>query len=108
MRARRSCLSVPGSSERMLAKAASLPADEIVIDLEDAVAPAEKDTARELVARILDQGELDGAAVRVNTPGSEWFDADVAELAGRAASLVIPKVDGPEALAAVDGDVRLQ
>ena len=38
MRARRSALSVPGSSERMLAKAAALPADEIVLDLEDAVA----------------------------------------------------------------------
>jgi citrate lyase subunit beta / citryl-CoA lyase len=112
MRARRSCLSVPGSSERMLVKAASLPADEVVIDLEDAVAPGEKDAARVLVAGTLDRGELQGAAVRVNAPGSEWFDADVAELAGRAASLVIPKVESAAALgeldARLDGPVRLQ
>jgi citrate lyase subunit beta/citryl-CoA lyase len=43
---RRSCLSVPGSSERKLAKAAELAADEVVIDLEDAVAVAAKDEAR--------------------------------------------------------------
>ena len=44
---RRSCLSVPGSSERMLRKAPGLGADELVLDLEDAVAPAAKDAARE-------------------------------------------------------------
>ncbi len=112
MKARRSCLSVPGSSERMLAKAASLPADEVVIDLEDAVAPAEKAAARELVAEVLGGGTLAGAAVRVNAPGSEWFDADVDALAGLAASLVVPKVESAAALAELDarlsGDVRLQ
>ena len=46
MSARRSCLSVPGSSEKMLAKAAGLPADEIVIDLEDSVAAGAKAEAR--------------------------------------------------------------
>ncbi len=42
IRARRSCLSVPGSSPKMMAKAPTLPADEVFLDLEDSVAPAEK------------------------------------------------------------------
>ena len=44
-RLRRSCLAVPGSSPKMLAKAATLAADEVFIDLEDAVAPLEKNDA---------------------------------------------------------------
>jgi citrate lyase subunit beta/citryl-CoA lyase len=112
MKARRSCLSVPGSSERMLAKAAALAADEVVIDLEDGVAPGDKDAARGLVASVLDAGSLRGAAVRVNAPGSEWFEGDVAELSGRAESIVIPKVESAAELAEVDiavpRGVRLQ
>ena len=50
-RARRSCLSVPASSPKMLAKAPTLPADEVFMDLEDSVAPAEKANARKCVAR---------------------------------------------------------
>ena len=46
MRLRRSCLAVPGSSEKMLAKAAELPADQVFLDLEDAVSPLEKEAAR--------------------------------------------------------------
>jgi citrate lyase subunit beta / citryl-CoA lyase len=46
-RPRRSCLTVPPSSAKMLAKAAGLPADEVVVDLEDGVAPVDKDAARE-------------------------------------------------------------
>ncbi len=65
MRARRSALSVPGSSERMLAKAAALPADEIVFDLEDAVALPAKDEARGLVARLLREGLGAARAVAV-------------------------------------------
>src|SRR5437879_13266570 len=46
MRARRSCLSVPGSSPKFLAKAAGLPAYEVFFGLEDSVAPLEKEAAR--------------------------------------------------------------
>src|SRR5262245_24546351 len=46
IRPRRSCHSVPGSSERFIAKAAELPADQIFLDLEDSVAPDEKENAR--------------------------------------------------------------
>ena len=53
-RLRRSCLAVPGSSPKMLAKAAGLAADEVFIDLEDAVAPESKnDDTRRLVAGAL-------------------------------------------------------
>ena len=109
MKARRTCLSVPGSSEAMLAKAASLPADEVVIDLEDSVAPAMKGEARELVAATLEGGALSDVevAVRVNAIESPWFADDVSELVGRAGarigSLVVPKVENPRDVARVAG-----
>ena len=53
-RPRRSCLAVPGSSARFLAKARGLPADEVFLDLEDAVAPAAKQGARTTVAEALE------------------------------------------------------
>src|SRR5687767_12694042 len=46
MRSRRSCLAVPGSSVKMLSKAQGLPADQVFLDLEDAVAPLAKPDAR--------------------------------------------------------------
>jgi citrate lyase subunit beta/citryl-CoA lyase len=99
----------------MLAKAAALDADEIVIDLEDAVAPEAKPDARRLVAEQLDAGRLEGVsvAVRVNALDSPWFDDDVAELAGRVRSLVVPKVEAAGDLERLDAalertDVRVQ
>ena len=98
-RSRRSCLSVPGSSERMLAKARTLPADEVVIDLEDAVAPAQKDDARDAtVAALAEDGwEVRSIAVRVNGTETPWFERDVRALAdvggGALGSLVVPKVE---------------
>ena len=53
MRPRRTCHAVPGSSERFLAKAPSLEADEVFLDLEDAVAQSEKENARRLVIEAL-------------------------------------------------------
>src|SRR5512134_4017852 len=99
MRARRSCLSVPGSSEKMLGKAPELAADELVLDLEDAVAPALKGEARALVASRLAAGGLGErlVAVRVNGLDGPWCHRDVAELVERAGpaigSLVLPKVE---------------
>jgi citrate lyase subunit beta/citryl-CoA lyase len=93
----------------MLAKAAVLEPDEVVIDLEDAVSPSEKDASRaRVVAALTDQ--VWGArtlAVRVNAVDSEWFADDVAALvrdAGpRIDALVIPKVESVDAVEAVDG-----
>jgi citrate lyase subunit beta/citryl-CoA lyase len=102
---RRSCLSVPGSSQRKLAKAAELAADEVVIDLEDAVAVGAKDEARAATVAALRDWAGRRAAVRVNAPGTPWCHLDVAALGALAelpSSIVVPKVEGPGDLAFVD------
>jgi citrate lyase subunit beta/citryl-CoA lyase len=104
---RRSCLSVPGSSEKMLAKAPSLGADEVVLDLEDAVAAGAKEQARSMVIAALESGALHGVAVsvRVNAPGTPWCHADLialAEAAAAPASVVLPKVETAGDLAFAD------
>ena len=104
--ARRSCLVVP-AVPRMLAKLDRLRADELVIDLEDAVPAADKGEARERAVAALDAlGEAQPAiAVRINPVGSEWWEADIEALngAGRApGSVVVPKVEGRAGAAAVE------
>jgi len=98
-RRRRSCLTVPGDDERKLEKAAQLTPDEVILDLEDAVAPARKDEARALVARALRELEWRAAtvAVRVN-PGSAEDHAMVAE--ARPDVVVLPKVESADEVAA--------
>jgi len=97
--ARRACLSVPGASERMLEKARALTPDEIVIDLEDSVPPHAKDAARAATLAAVRDGEWStlSVTVRINGPGTEWFERDVTELlagAGdRLGCLVVPKVE---------------
>jgi citrate lyase subunit beta / citryl-CoA lyase len=92
----------------MLSKALGLPADEIVVDLEDAVAADQKEHARELVAEFLSrEGSVAAAiAVRVNAPATPWGVRDVLELLRRAGkqidSLVVPKVERPEDIAEVE------
>ena len=67
-------MSVPASSERFLAKARELAADEVMLDLEDSVAPAAKDTARDLAVGALKAGGWDGrlVAVRINGASTPW------------------------------------
>jgi citrate lyase subunit beta/citryl-CoA lyase len=103
IRARRSCLTVPGSSERKLEKARTLPADEIIVDLEDALLPAEKtSTTRRRVADALAAADWRAPmlAVRVNDVRSPWFSDDVNEIlreTGPALDcIVLPKVEAPE------------
>ena len=107
-RARRSCLTVPATSERMLEKARSLPADEIVIDLEDAVAPADKtDETRQRVvkAALATNWRAPTLAVRVNPPGSQWFRDDLEQVVGVAGGaidcIVLPKVESADDVAAL-------
>src|SRR5579871_7054778 len=99
-RLRRSCLAVPGTQERMLAKAATLPADEVFLDLEDSVAPSMKnDATRErVVAALLGQEWLAPTRmVRVNAVGTPWCHDDITYVASRAGSaihgLILPKVE---------------
>ena len=80
-RPRRSCLSVPASSERFIAKARDLPADEVFLDLEDAVAPSAKDAARRNAVAALNAGGWAAAvAVRVNGATTPWAYQDVVAL----------------------------
>jgi len=97
-------LVVPGSSQRMLAKAADLQADELVLDLEDAVAFGAKEQARALVCDALPTlNRL--VAVRINEVGSPWVLDDVVALVSSAtppASLVIPKVESRDDVVFLD------
>ncbi|MGL5809141.1 MAG: HpcH/HpaI aldolase/citrate lyase family protein [Nocardioides sp.] len=100
---RRSVLYVPGSNLRALAKAASLPADALILDLEDAVAPSAKAAAREAVAATLAE-EFDNRriAVRINAGGTPWQADDLAAAAG-APALLLPKATTPADVAEADG-----
>src|SRR5579871_3362691 len=95
---RRSCLSVPGSSERFLAKGPTVPADMTFLDLEDSVAPLEKEAARAKVVdaiKNLDWGDR-ALCVRVNAWDSKWTAYDVIEVVGNAGErldeVMLPKV----------------
>ena len=86
----RSFLFVPGDSERKLEKAASAGADALILDLEDAVAPAAKPAARELVAAYLPGKSR--VWVRVNPLHSEYWEADLeAVIPGQPAGIILPK-----------------
>jgi (3S)-malyl-CoA thioesterase len=102
----RSVLYIPGSRERALEKAQGLPADAIIFDLEDAVAPAEKAEARALLARVLREWDFGGRLriVRINGLDTEWGREDaqaMAAVAGSFEALLVPKVNGPGDLDAV-------
>lgn len=109
----RSVLYIPGSKDRALEKAKGLQADAIIFDLEDAVAPAEKPAARDLLAKVLAEGGYGKRAkvVRINGFDTEWGRDDAAAFAGSAADAVlVPKVNGPGdlgAVAEVTGDMPL-
>ncbi len=106
LRIRRSCLVVPGHAVRMHAKAADSPADEIVFDLEDAVAPDAKDTARDQVVATLLSPEwaTRPVTVRINALDTRHAAADLVALStlGRPGfSVVLPKAETASAIAAV-------
>lgn len=101
----RSLLFVPGGRADMIAKVGRSNPDGVVLDLEDAVAERDKDTARATVVEAL--ATLDVAAlvlVRVNTPDSPWFADDVAAVAGtRAGGVVLPKLERTDQLSRLRG-----
>jgi citrate lyase subunit beta/citryl-CoA lyase len=103
----RSLLFVPGGRADMIAKVGRAGADGVVLDLEDAVAAADKDAARATVVEALETLEVrEGTLVlvRVNVPGSPWFEEDLAAVVGtRADGVVLPKLEHTEHLAAVAG-----
>jgi len=107
-RPRRTCLSVPGSNLKMIEKAKGLPADEVFLDLEDAVAPDAKAQARTQVAAALAgpgwSGQLRG--VRVNDWTTPWTYIDVIDVVSAAGSqldvIVLPKVSDAHHVQALD------
>jgi citrate lyase subunit beta/citryl-CoA lyase len=100
----RSLLFVPGNDERKLRKAGSTGADLVVIDLEDAVAEAEKTGAREMAFDAVGRLSVDArVAVRVNGIETGRLAGDIAAVASAAglAAIVVPKVEAVDALSAV-------
>jgi citrate lyase subunit beta/citryl-CoA lyase len=101
IRPRRSVLYMPGSNARAIEKAKTLPADGVIIDLEDAVAPDAKVAARKQVAEAVKAGGFGKREVfiRVNGIDTEWHADDLHD-AGRAApdGIVVPKVSSPDQL----------
>lgn len=116
-RPRRSALFMPASNPRALAKARSLPADIIILDLEDAVAPEQKDEARDAAVATIYSGGFGNreVAIRVNGLDTPWGAADLAAVANCGVDAVVaPKVNGPqdvlawnEALAHAASDLQL-
>jgi citrate lyase subunit beta/citryl-CoA lyase len=91
---RRSLHFVPGGNEKMMAKALTLPADGLILDLEDAVTPDRKAATRPVVRRWLDTLDFGGRErwVRMNPIFTEHAEADLAEtIAGRPDGYVMPK-----------------
>ncbi|HEY3010950.1 MAG TPA: CoA ester lyase [Micromonosporaceae bacterium] len=97
-RPRRSCLAVPGSSTKMLDKAQGLPADQVFLDLEDAVAPLAKPEARKNIVSALNAGDWGAKTrvVRVNDLTTPWTYTDVIEVVDGAGAnldcIMLPKV----------------
>jgi citrate lyase subunit beta/citryl-CoA lyase len=103
-RLRRSELSTPGSSAKMLGKAAASEADLVFCDLEDSVAPAQKQGARTTVVDALTR--LDWGhktkAVRINAVDTPWWRDDVITVGPHAEVVIIPKIRTPDDVQAVD------
>lgn len=107
----RSVLYIPAANQRAMEKARTLAADAIIFDLEDAVAPAEKPGARDLLRSALAQ-DYGGRAriVRINGFDTEWGRDDAAAFATGADAVLVPKVSHPgdlDAVAAIVPDTPL-
>lgn len=94
----RSVLYVPADNQRALAKAVTLPADALIVDLEDAVSPDAKVNARQRIRDVLstrdDRGQL--VAVRINAADTPWHSEDLAAaISATPDAIVIPKVVHP-------------
>jgi len=105
---RRSCHAVPGSNERFLEKAQGIPADMVFLDLEDSVAPLEKEAARGKVVAAIREGDWGDkvVCVRINAWDTEWTAYDVLEVVGNAGprldEVMLPKVQSAAEVVALD------
>ena len=104
-RPRRSCLYVPGANARAMDKAKSLPADVVILDLEDAVAPDAKADAREAILAAVHNRAYGAREVliRVNGPDTEWGRDDLAMAASAGVDgVLVPKIKKGKNVRAVD------
>jgi citrate lyase subunit beta/citryl-CoA lyase len=101
VRPRRSVLYMPGSNARALEKARELPADGLILDLEDAVAPEAKGQAREAIVKALQRGGFGDreVLVRINGLDTRWWVEDLAVIAAaKPDAVLVPKVSDPHQL----------
>jgi citrate lyase subunit beta/citryl-CoA lyase len=109
IRPRRSLLFMPGSNLRALEKARTLPADGVILDLEDAVAPEAKASAREQIAKTITAGGFGKREVliRINGLDTPWW-VDDAMMAAKAApdGILVPKVSSVDDLVTIAGKLR--
>ncbi len=100
VRPRRSVLYMPGSNARALEKGRDLPADGLILDLEDAVAPEAKLQARDAVVRALRHGFGEREVlVRINGLDTRWWVEDINAVAAvRPDGVLVPKVSSPRQL----------
>jgi citrate lyase subunit beta/citryl-CoA lyase len=101
IRPRRSVLYMPGSNARALEKAKTLAADGLILDLEDAVGPDAKETARRQVAEAVKAGGFGKREVfiRVNGIDTAWFSEDLEAAASAAPdAILVPKISSPQQL----------
>jgi citrate lyase subunit beta/citryl-CoA lyase len=105
---RRSCHAVPGSNERFLEKAQGIPADMVFLDLEDSVAPLEKEAARGKIVNAIKGGDWGDkvVCVRINAWDTPWTVFDVLEVVGgsgpRLDEVMLPKVESAAQVVALD------
>src|SRR5215813_15247824 len=98
IRPRRSTLYMPGANARALEKARTLPCDGVILDLEDAVAPGAKETARHQVMMAVAAGGFGAreVIVRINGLDTAWWLGDLSAAAGaRPDGILVPKVSKP-------------
>jgi citrate lyase subunit beta / citryl-CoA lyase len=98
VRPRRSVLYMPGSNARALEKARELPADSLILDLEDAVAPEAKAQARQAVAKSLQNGGFGDreVLVRINGLDTRWWVDDLSVVVGaKPDAVLVPKISNP-------------
>lgn len=107
---KRSWMFVPGHRQRMIDKALGLNADAVMLDIEDGVAPSEKDTARKLIGEALGRERAPKSParfVRINAIGHARMDADLAAVVRPGLDgLALPKVESPEEALKVDEILR--
>ncbi|MEY4952079.1 MAG: hypothetical protein RL299_503 [Pseudomonadota bacterium] len=108
IRPRRSVLYLPASNAKAVAKARTLAADVLVLDLEDAVAPENKPQARAAAVAAIAEGGFGRreVVIRVNAFGTEWAEADLAAVAKAGPdAILVPKVSTAEDVRAYDAAI---